>query len=426
MRMTEETLSYLWRFQRFSRQNLKTSDGKQLTIYNPGTLNSDSGPDFSDARIRLDTIEWCGNIELHVNSSDWRKHGHQNDEAYRNVILHVVWNHDQEVNIGDYKIPVLELKGTVAVSLLSKVETLIKNITDIPCSSFRIDWSGVHQLSALENATVQRLQRKCAEIQLELESLKGDWEEAFYRRFTANLGFKVNKDPFYALAKGVSQKLIAKYSFSPPKVESLLMGVAGFLNQRIHDEYYLGLRTEFNFLQKKHNLSPIDPGWKFMRMRPANFPTVRISQLAAIYDHNQNLFRKLIEISNYSDIVKILRVETADYWKSHYLFGEESKSRNTALGKASIDLITINTIVPFLFSYGVINDLNEFKDKAINLLQAIQPEKNRITKRWGKAGLKLNSAFSTQGSIELFENYCRLKKCLQCKIGVTCLSENQS
>ena len=425
--MTEEILSYLWRFQKYNRQSLKSSDGRPLIIYNPGTLNSDSGPDFSEARIRLDTIEWFGNIELHVNSSDWERHGHQNDDAYRNVILHVVWNHDKEVYIGDYKIPVLELRGTVSVLLLSKVETLIKNIAEIPCSNFRIDWAGVHSLSALESATIQRLQRKCLEIQTELELLKGDWEETFYRRFAANLGFKINKEPFYALAKGVSQKLIAKYSSYPLQVESLLMGVAGFLNQKISDPYFLELKKEFTFLGKKHKLSPMEtPGWKFLRMRPANFPTIRISQLAAIYNRHQNLFRKLIEAAGYPDIVKILKVETEDYWRSHYSFGEKSNRRNTALGESSIDLIIINTIVPFLFSYGVINDLSEFQEKATYLLQAIHPEKNRITRKWEKTGLKFTSAFSTQGSIELFENHCRLKKCLQCKIGVACLTENQS
>lgn len=422
--MTEEILSYIWQFQKFNLKGLRTEDGSELAIINPGFLNGHSGPDFSEAKIRIGSIQWHGNVELHVNSSDWEKHGHGNDSAYKNVILHVVWIHDKEIFLDKYQLPVLELKGKVSFSLLNKAQSLIKNLVDIPCSSHVNNWGSVHVKSAIEGASISRLERKSAEVNRELSHVNGNWEEVFFRMFSAHLGLRVNKEPFYRLATEISHRVVLKCAASQKSIEAILMGVGGHLNQKVKDPYFKDLQKEYQYLKQKFNLSEIiNPGWKFLRMRPANFPTVRIAQLAAVYAHSPNIFRMIIEAPDIGAIRTILKREPSPYWKNHYLFGKTAKIGTTKLGDQTIDLLIINTVAPILFSYGKLQGISSFEDKGINLLQDLPPEKNRITRRWEQLGMKLSSSLESQGSIELFQGSCLNKKCLQCKIGIHCLSE---
>jgi len=422
--MNEEILYYLWNFQKFNARDLLTTDDKVVTVLHPGYRNMHSGPDFLESKIRIDGMEWHGHVEIHINSSDWNRHGHQHDEAYNNVVLHVVWQDDKPVVIDNQFVPTIELRGRVLPEILSKAESLLSNIQMIPCSNLPVNWSGIETHSMIEFASIQRLERKSRQILNDLEGLTGDWEETFYRKLASNFGFKVNQEPFYQLASLLPHNIIVKNSGRISQLEALLFGTAGFLSSEAEDQYQANLSEEYKFLKLKYRLHPMrNPGWKFLRMRPANFPTVRLAQFAALYHKHPNLLRKVLDTSDLNDLKRLFLVELSPYWEEHYLFGKAVRPKSSRMGIASINLILINTVIPFLFSYGKLHDYIHYTERALNFLTLIKPEKNIITTNWEHKGITMYSAFEAQGSIELFQNFCHQKKCLQCKIGIKFLEE---
>ncbi|MCW5909805.1 MAG: DUF2851 family protein [Cyclobacteriaceae bacterium] len=419
--MTESFLHYIWQFQYFNKNELATTAGERLVILAPGILNTDAGPDFSQVRVKLDNISWAGNAEIHTRSSGWYEHHHHQDGAYENVVLHVVWEENKPVLRKDgTRLPTLELKDRVDKSLLQSYQKLVNAATDIPCqASFSKVEEVVHH-SMVDKAAMIRLARKSGEVQKLLAANQGDWEETTYQLLAAGFGFKVNRDPFLQLARSTPYKLIRKHRTKIEQTEALLFGQAGFLVARSKDEYLAQLYNEFEFLKKKYSLDQkqLNPAqWKFLRLRPANFPTVRIAQFAALLASCESIFSTLIEIESYAKLESLFRVQTSGYWKNHYRFGKPSNGIVPEFGESSRDTVLINTVIPILVAYGQSRDDWSYVDRGVQLMQQISAEKNKITRAWQQLGCRGSNAFETQGLIELYNNFCQRRACLTCTIG---------
>lgn len=413
--MKEELLHYIWQFQLFNNNNL-VSEEEPLRVIKQGELNHDSGPDFFNARIKIGETIWAGNIEIHVKTSDWYKHGHQHDKAYKNIILHVVYEHDL---LQEKQVPVLELKELIPQNLLQHYNQLMGSTAWIPCSGQPDQVPEFTTITWLERLAIERLQQRHQRIMLLLNQNNGDWQETLYQLLAANFGFKTNAAAFEQLAKATPYHMILKNRFSQLTVEALLFGQAGLLTGRLKGEYPLALKKEYLFQQKKYNLKPIAAvQWKFMRMRPANFPTIRIAQFAALLLSTENLVSAILAIPHQKSLQKLFNVEAGDYWRMHYHFGKESEKKSAKkLGNASIQGILINTVIPFIFSYGQARGLPRLKERALQLLEQTTPEKNSILKKWQKEGISNQNALQSQALLQLYSHYCKPKKCLQCSIG---------
>ncbi len=381
--------------------------------------NTDAGPDFFNGKVKIGKTIWAGNIELHINSSDWMKHKHQNDKAYDNVILHVVYNNDKQIlDKAGNAIPTLELNGLIDEKVIIKYKHLVHQTDTVPCGEQIKTVDEFTVQSWINRLAIERLERKSAEIEGTLNLNKNDWEETFYQYLFKYFGLKVNALPFELLVKNTPLKIIEKHHdlFS---IEALLFGQGGYLDSDVEDEYFLKLKKEYHFLKSKFDLTSLDNSvWKMLRMRPSNFPTLRISQLANLLSRETRMFSKMIETESIKEIQDIFKVEASEYWNCHYQFGklvEEDKKKK--IGINTINSIIINVIVPFTFVYGKKNQKEELVDKSLNLLESIKAENNSIIKKWNELGLKTSNAMQTQSLLELKNNYCSQKKCLNCSIG---------
>jgi len=428
--VNESFLHYLWQCQYFDKKELKTTTGDNLVIIKPGLLNSDAGPDFSQAKIKVDGIEWAGSAEIHIQSSGWIDHGHDHDLAYENVILHVVWEEDKPIHRMDgTRIPTLELKGRVNEKLIKEYQQLIGNTSVIPCEHSFKRTENLIRLSMIDKALMMRLEAKASLVNTLLEQNKGDWEETTYQLLASNFGFKVNKEPFLQLAKALPYKIIQKHRDQPTQVEALLFGQAGFLFTKTRDEYITNLFTEYQFLSQKYSLQPaqLNPAqWKFLRLRPANFPSLRIAQFASLLQAKKSIFSTLIEMESYKDLQHFFDISPSLYWQTHYRFGKKAKAHVPAFGNSSADIVIINTVVPLLVAYGKAKDDWSLVDRAVNILQQIPSEKNKIITIWKKLGYVSKNAFDSQGLIELYQNFCQRRQCLNCTIGSALLKPDTS
>lgn len=426
--MQESFLHYIWQFQYFDKKGLQVSSGEKLEIFSPGTLNGDAGPDFSNAKIRLGNIDWAGSTEIHVKSSGWYDHHHDVDGAYENVILHVVWEENKDVLRNDgTSIPTLVLKDRVDESLIIKYQNLVQNSFSIPCERIFSKVSDIVKHGMFDRALMQRLENKGDQIVQLLKPVNNDWEEVTYQLLARNFGFKINYDPFFQLANAVRRKTLLKHGDSLMQIEALLFGQGGFLEYGIKDDYFKELQREYRVLSSKYKLDNQKlkkESWKFLRLRPANFPTIRIAQFSALFHKNKNFFSKLIEPE--VDIVKLFEVKTSAYWHSHYRFGRKTARSISGLGVESINNLIINTVVPLLVAYGKSQDNQEMIDRAVALLHGIKAEKNKITKSWGEIGLIVRDSFDSQALIELNNNFCLKRRCLACNIGVDILKPAKS
>lgn len=415
--MTESFLQFLWQQQLIKKDNLSTTSGKTVQVLSNGQRNTNAGPDFTNAKIKIEDQIWAGTVEIHIKSSDWIKHNHSSDRAYDNVILHVVAEKDVEIiRESGEEIPTLEIE--VDKRLYENYMRLISNKGPIPCADFLTEIDDFYIKHWQNRLLVKRLQRKSDAVLEQLQKNNNSWEETFYQFLAKNFGFKQNALPFEMLANSLPHKAIAKQKDNLTQIEALLFGQAGFLADEFEDEYFILLKREYDFLRKKYNIKPIQKHlWKFMRMRPTNFPTIRIAQFAAILYKNANLFSKIIETEDVKIIKQLFDVETSDYWKTHYVFGKESKKSSKKLGDSSIDVILINTLALFLFSFGLEKGKEDYKEKALELLETIKPEKNNITEKWGRVGVSASDSFETQALLELFNEYCKKGKCIDCNIG---------
>ena len=419
--MSESFLHYLWQFQYFNKRELTTTVGDELIIFKAGIHNTDAGPDFSQIKVKIDGIDWAGSAEIHIKSSEWMDHGHQHDRAYENVVLHVVWEEDKPIYRHDgTRIPSLELKGRVDGQLINEYQKLINNSSVIPCEySFRkIDH--LVKLSMVDKALMKRLEDKANTVTDLLNQNQGDWEETTYQLLAANFGFKVNKEPFLQLGKALPYKIIQKHRDQLLQVEALLFGQAGFLVAKTKDEYITKLFTEYEFLSKKYSLqsSQLNAAqWKFLRLRPSNFPTLRIAQLGYLFHFRKSIFSHLIEIEDYKSLKQFFEITPSPYWQTHYRFGKKAEGMVPDFGEASADIVIINSVVPLLVAYGKAKDDWSLVDKAVNILQHIASEKNKIVTLWKDLGYTSKTAFDSQGLIELYQNFCQRRQCLNCAIG---------
>lgn len=421
--MDEQFLHYIWKYQKFEQKKLKLTDNQTLKVFYPGNHNQDSGPDFEEARIKIDAIEWAGQVEIHVHSSDWNHHNHQHDPAYENVILHVVWAHDEEIQLNGVAIPTLELKSIVDLDLIEKYKKHVQSNQEILCSSQLIDVSPLTKCSMLDRILVERLEEKAARILDYLKNNKNDWEDVTYWTLAINFGFSTNKDAFMRLTELLPFAKLKKVLHNDQSTEALLIGQAGFLDEE-KDEYQRTLKSTFNFLSKKFELPDpmIRAQWKFGRLRPANFPTVRLAQLASLLHHQPKLFTVLTRTESTEELKKQLRPTLNSYWQKHYDFGKVREKTIMHFGQTTFENILINTVAPLLAAYARHTANLSYMDRAISLLESLSAESNRITKKWSKIGSHPKTAFDSQAFIQLFKNYCQKRRCLQCNIGVEILN----
>lgn len=421
MLFTEDFLHYIWKFRLFERENMQTTNGETIEIFSAGMQNSDSGPDFHNARIRIGDTVWAGNVELHLSSSDWHKHNHATDNAYDNVILHVVYRDDQPLVLANGRqVPTLVLCDRISPELYTRYHHLVYgNQQIIPCEGSIRFVDELTMRNWLTRVLVERLEKRAVAVIAALNRNKGDWEETFYQFLAANFGFKINALPFELLAKSLPQLTLAKHKNNALQIEALIFGQAGFLEDDLEDAYPLNLKQEYNFLKKKYNLSPVEKHlWKFMRLRPQNFPTIRLAQFAALIIRSNHLFSKVLDIKDIGGLRKLFTdLQLNPYWDDHYRFDVTSKPAVKSLGQSSIDILLLNTFVVFLFSYGKHNQLQHFINRSLKILEDLPAEKNSIVTNFDLLGLKINNAFDSQALLELKNCYCNYKKCLQCGVG---------
>lgn len=425
MPFPEDFLHYLWKFRLFDQQALVTVQGEEVRVLSLGIHNRNAGPDFENAKIQIGGTLWAGSVEIHLNSSDWQRHHHDVDPAYENVILHVVYQHDQDQFRADGSvIPVLELRTRIPEGLSSRYQELMSNMDWIACQKQLRTVDPFITRTWLSRVLVERLEEKANSIQLLLQEFKGSWDDAFYVTLARNFGFKLNALPFEMLARSVPRQILARYKNNSDHVAALLFGQAGFLNEEFKDAYPLELQREYGFISKKYGLQTLDRYiWKFLRSRPQNFPTLRLAQFSALVVSSNYLFSKVLETSatgGFRELFSNLSVHP--YWKDHYRFGVTSKGNTNQIGESSVNNILINTVAPFLFSYGKNMGRSSLVNKALQLLETVPLENNQITERFRETGIELKSAFTSQALIQLKRSYCDEKKCLNCGIGTKLLN----
>ncbi len=421
--MREQILHFIWEHQYYDAGECLTEDQLPIQVIKPGKPHNNAGPDFEQAKLIIGSVEWNGDVEIHIKSSDWNAHKHHLDKAYNKVILHVVWVNDKIVKREDGTLmPTLVLQPIIDKEVLNKAENLLDSLAPIPCAT---QFQKVPQIiitNEIQRSLIMRLERKSAIITAELIEAKGNWNEVAYRIFMRQMGMKINGNSFYELALIIPYFLIRKYAHSLFQIESLLFGASGLLNDNFDDEYVLELKKEYKFLAHKHKINrQLNPeNWKFLRLRPANFPTLRLAQAAAIFASPKALFDAFLQNEALS---KTLECKYSTYWKTHYKFGVKASGKVPVFGKASIDLIGINVVAPLLTAYGKsIND-DEYTQQALTLLEQLKPEKNKITRIWEGLSLKAINAGESQGLIELYNEYCSNKKCLHCGIGFSLIKQ---
>ncbi len=427
--MREEFLHFIWQFQYFHSEDLSTTEGQKITILEKGILNHDSGADFGLAKILIDQIEWVGNIEIHLKSSDWNQHRHQEDEAYNNVMLHIVWEADKIIHRKDgTMIPTLVLKDRVDKTLLYRYQGFLNSLDIIPCASQFEKVDRVHKILMLDKAVIHRLESKADFARTLLIANQYDWEETTYQLLAKNFGFHTNGEPFLELSKNIPLKILHKNSDQLHKMEALLFGQSGFLdNMDTPDTYTENLQKEHSFLSQKYGLeeaTAAKKSWKSGRIRPANFPTVRIAQFAALIFKEKSLFTLFCE-EDTKTIVKRLKVKQSEYWQKHYNFRQESNLKVPFLGKSSIENILINTVVPLLVLVAKEKSREEYMERAIGILENLPAEKNKILSNWEALGMKVKTAFDSQALIEQYNEFCSQKKCLNCTIGLKLVKQDK-
>ncbi|MDF9830502.1 DUF2851 family protein [Parabacteroides sp. PF5-6] len=413
----ERLLQYVWKYKLYKTTALTTTDGTPIQVIDTGIHNTDAGPDFFNAKIKIDQTVWAGSVEIHEKASDWLVHHHDLDKAYDAVILHIVGSADAVIRrtTGEI-IPQIVIRIPDAVS--HNINWLLHHDTNMPCLPYIRDVEPVH-LSGWVNALLQeRLERKTRNILDLLKLYNNDWNEVFYIMLTRSFGFGINSDSFEWLAKSLPFQCIRKQRDNPVQVEALLFGQAGMLEYPGRCPYYLLLQREFHFLKQKYNLRPLDASlFKNLRVRPGNFPYQRLAQLAAIWTAHGSLFSLILESNVLNQMKGYLKQAPSEYWKTHYHFRYASPQKEKTIGEDSLNILLINTVIPMLFAYGKQKRQEIYCERALHLLETLPPEKNSIIYTFNRAGIPTRHAGDTQALIQLKREYCESKKCLYCRIG---------
>lgn len=426
--MQEDFLHFIWRYGRMRGEPLYTTEREPLTILHTGFLNHDAGPDFLQARIRIGDTLWAGNVEIHLQAGDWYRHQHQDDPRYDNIILHVVWEEDRLVRRNDgSRIPCLELKPLITPELFSRYQQLMGRKAKLPCAHALPGISSLTWASWLDRLAVERLEDKTQRWLRELERQHFDWEQVFYQGIAYGLGLPVNGEAMEQLARCTQLSLLNKHRQNLLQTEALIFGQAGFLDAGWQDQYPRKLQAEYRFLQHKYQLQGMAAGqWKFSRMRPANFPTIRLAQLARLLVHTRHLFGKALAAQSIRDLHHMLDLKIGQYWKDHFRFDQPARQkREKRLGKEQIRRLIINTIIPFVFLYGHRNDRPALTDKALRWLEELPAERNAITRFWQDYGIRAENAMQSQALLHLKRHYCTPRRCLHCAIGLAVLQDGK-
>lgn len=421
--MTEAFLQYVWQH-KLLEGGLTTTDGQPVVVERAGELNRDAGPDFINARLIVGGLLWAGNVEVHVKASDWHAHHHSDDKAYNNVILHVVYVYDADVCLEDgRKVTTVEIADAIPESVWRNYDDLMQSAltNEIPCSSRLKLIPEIIFHTSQDRLLVERLQRKSDDVDRLLKSTRGSWEQVCYLLIAHYFGGKSNAFAFELLAKKTPMNLLAKIKDKPFSIEALFFGQAGMLNGLFFDDYPNALQREYNFLCAAYNLTPMQAHiWKFFRMRPAGFPTLRISQFSNLIAKSSNLFSKLLDTKDAKSLRTFFDVEASDYWQSHFRFDRpvDKKVQPTVkcLGDSTIDTILINAWVPLLFKYGQEHGDEKFKEQALNILHQIPAERNNVIRLWQKAGTNPADAADSQAMLQRYNEYCSRKRCLDCSL----------
>ncbi|TJY36380.1 DUF2851 family protein [Pontimicrobium aquaticum] len=419
--MQEDFLHYIWQYKKFNTLQLATTQNESLIIESVGTHNHNTGPDFFNAKLIIAKQLWAGNVEIHVNASDWYVHNHENDANYDNVILHVVWEHDTDIYRKDQTvIPTLELKQYISKeALLSFDKLFAKKQSWINCEN---DFALVNDFTIqnwLERLYFERLERKANNIELLLKPCNNSWEEVLFKMLAKNFGLKVNGEAFLSIANSFEFSVLRKQQSKQQSLEALLFGQAGLLETDVQEVYVQELQRVYKFLKTKFQLTnasvlPV----QFFRLRPSNFPTIRLSQLASLYHSHSNVFSKIIEAKTVEELYVIFNVKTSSFWETHYTFSKVSKRSVKRLTKSFVNLLIINTIAPLKFSYAKYQGKNN-DDLVMGIIQQLPPEKNSIVNKYNTLKEVSQSALQSQALLQLKNEYCNKNKCLQCAIGST-------
>jgi hypothetical protein len=421
----EELLQFIWEQRLFDPLNLCTMDGETVEVIRAGRLHRNSGPDLVEAEMRIGGQLWAGNVEVHIRSSEWYAHGHEQDPAYDNVVLHVVYEHDLDVRTqSGVRVPTVELKNRIASSRLETFKELMRTKAWVPCEP-QFDQVDRSRLPLwLERVLIERLERKCAAVEALFKQLNGDALETFWHVLARGFGFKVNAEPFGMLAQALPLKVLLKYRDDPMRTEALLFGQAGILHVDFLDDHPRALQQEHQMLSALHGLKPAPvAAWQFGRLRPPNFPTVRLAQMAQVIARSDGSFAHLLEQDDPAVISDHLQVEATGYWLTHHRFDQSSKPGPKRLGADAAQGLIINAIVPYLFAIGRVQGREDFGERALKLLEALPAEQNTIVDGWAQLGVKADTAARSQALIELKNQYCGQRRCLSCVIGTSLLRQ---
>ncbi|MBO9202214.1 MULTISPECIES: DUF2851 family protein [Niastella] len=422
--MTERLLQYLWQFQYYNKQSSILDNGDIFQVIHPGRFNTNQGPDFLEAKIRIEDTLWVGHVEVHVKTSDWYRHAHQFDRNYDNVVLHVVWENDLPER--DTRIPVFSMHSKVSMLLLEQYKYWMDSAGFIACGNQIRDVSRIIWISWRERLLAERMQRKSAMVFSFLLQTHQHWEETFWWLLARNFGAALNFEPFEAMAKTLPVTLLARYKNQLPVLEALLLGQCGLLEGDFEEAYPIRLQRDYLHVKAKYKLQPVRQSVHFLRTRPVNFPTIRLAQLARLLYRSSHLFTFIKETAQLSDIRNWLAVTASEFWDEHYTFQKSSVHRSKKLGNQMIDILIINTVVPILFAYGLLHNEEQYKNRALNWLDELDPEVNAITNSFTDLGIVNKSACDSQALLELKGHYCDVKRCLDCAMGNTLLKRSVS
>ena len=413
----EQLLHYVWKHKIFPLKELKTTTGQQVEVIDTGLANTDAGPGFFNAKLKLDGVLWIGNIEIHERSSDWFKHGHHADAGYNSVILHIASEIDTEISRSNgERIPQIQLICPEAVR--TNYKELLETDSYPPCYRIIPSLSPFTAHSWMTALQMERFEQKATLLNERLKRCQGNWEDAFFITLARNFGFGLNGDAFETWAHQLPFRAVDKHRNDLFQIEAIFFGQAGILEDSDGDGYYLRLKKEYTYLQHKFGLIPMDASlWRFLRLRPANFPHIRIAQLACLYHRAYGLLSRIMETETLQGVRDILKGGTSEYWLTHYTFGGSSPSRPKTLSNTSLDLLIINTVVTFLYAYGLHKGNRVLCARAGSFLEELKAENNYITRMWEQCGMKASNAADSQALIQLKKEYCDKKKCLYCRIG---------
>ena len=419
--MTEAFLQYVWQHQLLDH-GLTTVDGQPVVVLRAGELNRDAGPDFFNARIRVGDMEWAGNVEVHLRTSDWNAHRHTHDAAYNNVVLHVVYEHDCEIKLQSGRVPpTVELRHYLHPAMVANYDTLMSPADKgtVPCGKQLAEVSQFLIKSFMDRLLAERIMAKTETVRRLLDESHGGWEQTCYWLMAHYFGGKVNALPFEMLAKATDQRLLARWKDNPRRLEAVLMGQAGLLEGYFEDEYPRLLQKDYEALRGGVGLKPMGGYlWRFYCLRPSSFPTIRISQFAQLLSSSTSLFATMLDISDAKEMEKLFDQSAAEYWNNHYKF-DTATQRSTVkrVGRMQAQSLIINAWVPLLFLYGSMHGQEKYKEQAVTLLTQMPAEDNAVIRRWRQAGMNPANAAESQALLQLADRYCKCRRCLECGIG---------